>query len=227
MVRQVWRPTGSSRAGALVVAGAVSWLLTLGYFVVQPVVAAAWDPPYSITANMISELGVTSCGVFDRPGETSTYVCSPRHAVMNVTFVVTGLLTTAGALLTRRHWPRRAFATMGLAFVALGGLGGVMVGLAPADVSLAPHIVGALLQVPGAAGPLLIGVTTVRQRPWEGAFSLLCGVVGTAGCLLFVAGLDLGLGPGGMEHVALDPLTVWTGLVGVGLLVRRRKTSVG
>jgi hypothetical protein len=58
----------SGPASAFVAVGAVSWLLTLGYFAVQPVVAAAWDPLYSISANMISDLGRTSCGVFDRPG---------------------------------------------------------------------------------------------------------------------------------------------------------------
>src|SRR6266540_3927025 len=88
-----------ARATTLVAVGAGCWLLTLVYFAAQPVVAAAWDPPYSVAANTISDLGNTSCGVFDRPDGTSAYVCSPRHTLMNATFVVTGLLTTAGAVL--------------------------------------------------------------------------------------------------------------------------------
>src|SRR6266540_1513031 len=63
--------------------------------------------------------------------------------------------------------PGRCLATVALALIALTGLGAVLVGLAPADVSPAPHVVGALLQVPGAVGPLLLGIATVRQRPWE------------------------------------------------------------
>jgi hypothetical protein len=57
-------------------------------------------------------------------------------------------------------------ASVGVAFLVLAGVGGILVGLAPANVNLAVHGAGALLQVPGAAGPLLLGVAAWRvERP--------------------------------------------------------------
>ena len=93
-------------------------------------------------------------------------------------------------------------------------------GLAPTNVNLEVHAAGALLQVPGAVGPLLLGVATWNMQRPVTAFSLLCGVVGSAACLLYFSGSDLGLGPGTMEHLAFDPLTVWTTGVGAALLGR-------
>jgi hypothetical protein len=63
--------------------------------------------PYDLTTNSISDLGVTGCGDFQRPDGSVVYACSPRHALMNAVFVVVGVLTAAGALLTRGIWPRR------------------------------------------------------------------------------------------------------------------------
>jgi hypothetical membrane protein len=195
--------------------GAVSWVLMIPYFAIQPIVAAAWDPAYSFTANTISDLGNATCGD----------VCSPRHALMNVVFVFSGLVTMAGALLTRDYWPRRRLATVGLICVGLSGVGAVMVGLAPADVHLPVHVVGALLQFPGAIGPLLLGMATVGQRRWERLFSLAVGAIGTVACLLFFADLHLGLGHGGMERFGFDPLSLWMIVLGVVILLRGKSAE--
>jgi hypothetical membrane protein len=184
------------------------------------VVAAAWPTPYDLATNSISDLGVTGCGDFRQFDDRVVYACSPRHALMNAVFVVVGLLTSAGAVLTRATWPRRRATWVGVAFIVLAGVGGILVGLAPANVNLAVHGVGALLQVPGAVGPLLLGLAAWRvQRP-VAAFSLLCGIVGSAASLLYFSQVYLGLGPGGMEHLAFDPLTVWTTVLGTVLFGR-------
>jgi hypothetical membrane protein len=209
-----------ARPGAGTVVGAGCWLLTVAYFIVQPVVAAAWEPPYDVTANTISDLGITGCGDFRQFDDRVIYACSPRHALLNTVLVVVGLLTSTGALLTRDLWPRRRLTTVGVALVVLAGVGGILVGLAPADVNLAAHGAGALLQVPGAVGPLLLGVAAWSVRRGVAAFSVVCGVVGSAACLLFFSRSDLGLGLGVMERLAFDPLTVWTAALGAVLLGR-------
>jgi hypothetical membrane protein len=209
-----------ARPGAGTVVGAVFWTLTVAYLLVQPVVATAWPTPYDLATNSISDLGVTRCGSYPRFDDRVIYACSPRHALMNTVFVMVGVLTAAGAVLTRGVWSRRRITSVGVAFVVLAGVGGILVGLAPANVNLAAHGAGALLQVPGAVGPLLLGVAAWSvQRP-VAAFSLLCGVVGSAASLLYFSGSDLGLGLGVMEHLAFDPLTVWTTVLGVVLLGR-------
>jgi hypothetical membrane protein len=54
-------------------AGAVVWVLTIQYFVVQVAVAVDWSHAYSWSENTISDLGNTRCGRYDgRP------VCSRR-----------------------------------------------------------------------------------------------------------------------------------------------------
>jgi hypothetical membrane protein len=199
--------------------GAACWTLTVAYLLAQPLVAAAWQPPYDLATNSISDLGVTRCGSYPRPGDRVVYACSPRHVLMNTVFVAVGVLTAAGAVLTRAIWPRR-LTRLGVAFVVLAGVGGILVGLAPANVNLATHAAGGLLQVPGAVAPLVLGVAAWRvQRP-VAAFSLLCGVVGSAASLLYFGQVYLGLGSGGMEHLAFDPLTIWTTMLGVVLLGR-------
>jgi hypothetical membrane protein len=209
-----------ARPGAGTVVGAGCWILTVAYLLIQPVVAAAWPTPYDVATNSISDLGVTRCGSYPRFDDRMVYACSPWHALMNTVFVLVGLLTAAGAVLTRGVWPRRRVTSVGVAFVVLAGVGGILAGLAPANVNLAAHAVGGLLQVPGAVGPLLLGVATWSvQRP-VAAFSLLCGVVGSAASVLYFSGSELGLGLGMMEHLAFDPLTVWTTVLGAVLLQR-------
>lgn len=101
-------------------------------------------------------------------------------------------LTAAGAVLTRAVWPRRRFTAVGAGFVMLAGVGGILVGLAPADLSLAAHGAGALLQVPAAVGPLLLGMAARSAHLPVTAFSLVCGVVGSVASLLCFSQVYLG-----------------------------------
>ena len=43
--------------------GPLVWVLSVQYFLVQLIVAAAWHPPYSWAHNLISDLGNTACGM--------------------------------------------------------------------------------------------------------------------------------------------------------------------
>lgn len=47
--------------------------------------------------------------------------------------------------------------------------------------------------------------------------SLTLGLVGLGGTALFLAQVDLGIGVGGMERVAVFPLFIWTSAVAVRL----------
>jgi hypothetical membrane protein len=200
--------------------GAISWILTIAYFVAQPIVAAAWDPAYSFSNNTISDLGNARCGPSEEPWRRGAYLCSPRHALMNVVFVLVGFFTVLGAWVARDYWPSRRLAKTGLALVALSGVGGILVGLAPGDVNLSLHLAGAALQFPAAVGPLLLGLATPRERRWERTFSFAIGALGIVGVLLFVSGLHVGLGVGGTERLAFDPLTAWTVVLGGVILWR-------
>ena len=81
---------------------------------------------------------------------------------------------------------------MGVGFVMLAGVGGILAGLAPADLSLAAHGAGALLQVPAAVGPLRLGMAARSAHRPVTAFSLVCGVVGSVASLLCFSQVYLG-----------------------------------
>jgi len=106
-----------SRLGLLL--GGASWILTLLYFIGQLVAQAAWKTPYSLLDNRVSDLGNTECG----RTLANAYICSPLHAVMNATFVVTGVLILLGLFVTRSIWPRRRLTTWGLILLGVAGVG--------------------------------------------------------------------------------------------------------
>jgi hypothetical protein len=210
-------------SSAWVTAGAVCWIATVGYLLVQPVVAAGWEPTaYDVTADTISELGVTTCAPYPQLDGTLVTTCSPLHGLMNAAFVVAGLLTVAGAVLTRPSWPNTAITTTGLVFVGLAGGGGALVGLAPLDASPLVHAVGAGLQVPGAIAPALIGAALWRRHRPLSVFSWTWGLVGSVASPLYLGGIPLGLGIGVMERLAFESLIVWMLGAGAVLLCRPR-----
>jgi len=75
-------------------AGALCWLSSAQFFIAQVWVALAWTTPFSLRLNFISDLGNTGCGLYG--SETHMYVCSPRHALMNASFVLLGLTILVG-----------------------------------------------------------------------------------------------------------------------------------
>ena len=70
--------------------GAALWSLRPVYILVELMVAAAATGGYHLLDDTVSELGATRC---------EPVSCSPRHELMNGTFVLTGLLLAVGAVL--------------------------------------------------------------------------------------------------------------------------------
>jgi len=207
-----------------VLVGAACWVLALvGYFVVQPVVAAAWPQGYRYAHHAISDLGNTACGMFPNLAGAKLYVCPPLHTWMNAAFVVLGVSTAVGAWLTWPAWPRRRATAIGLALTAVGGLCVAAVGLVPENHNLAVHSVVALLQIPvQLVGMVLLIVATWHAQRWRAGWTLLCGVAAVLGNTLLFSGTYLGLGVGGAERLALDSFTVWIGFLGIALLLTSR-----
>lgn len=195
--------------------GGLAWVLTLVYFAGQAVAQVAWRTPFSLVDNRVSDLGATSCGT----ALTGAFICSPLHAVMNATLVVTGLLLLAGMVLVRGAWPRRRLTTWGLVMLAIAGAGTVLVGLAPENVSMPLHLLGALNIPCGNLAMLLLGLAawnTDRARAWLSLALAAIGFLGiVAGPLLVVL---TGHGGGLAERVALYPLIAWAAVTGASLL---------
>ena len=152
------RPHTPSRLSLLL--GGGSWILTLLYFIGQAVAQAAWTTPYSLIDNRVSDLGNTACG----RTLANTYICSALHAVMNTTFVLTGVLTLIGLFLMRSIWPRRRLTTWGLILLGVAGLGTILVGLSPENVNVLFHLIGALNIPAGNAAMILLGLAIWGQH---------------------------------------------------------------
>jgi hypothetical membrane protein len=215
---------GRPRAAARVLrAGGALWILaTLQYAVVQVVVAAAWHhPPYSWLSNYISDLGNTACGRFTVPHGTPAYVCSPLHATMNGSFIATGILTIAGAVLLRRLWPHGRLAAAALVLWVITGLGKVAVGLVPENTNISLHLLAAFNIPVGCAAILLLSLAIRRAGRAVSIAGIVLAALGLAGTALSTAGqfagsaLYLGLGAGGMERVADYPGSLWVLMIGI------------
>jgi hypothetical membrane protein len=204
-------------------AGGLSWIVAALVFLAGNVVTGfGWRrPSYSWAAHNVSDLGNVTCGVWDttRP----RYVCSPWHAVMNTTFVLSAALLALGIVLTWRAAGRGAGVRTVQVLLLFATVGYALAGFFPADANENAHFLGALLIVVlGNIGLVVAGL--VRGGGLLGevrALSLVAGLTAVAGTVLFFSQHGLGIGLGGMERVAAFPLWAWASVAGVVLLRRR------
>lgn len=194
---------------------------------VEYITARSWSAaPYSYAQNDISDLGVPEC-YLGGTGDIERTICSPLHALMNTSFVLQAVLVSVALIMVRPALPRsRRKAVTLLAGMFIVGI--ALVGLFPGSLGAALggsvlrgvlHTAGAILAIVGGnVLALYIGAARLREARLYGALSMFCGAVGLVGMVLLGSGVHLGLGPGGMERVAVNPIVVWFIVTGVALL---------
>ncbi len=199
--------------------GPAVWVLSIIYFAAQLATAWVWHPAYSVVRNTISDLGNTTCGDY-----RGSFVCSPRHELMNAAFIAVGVVMAAGSLLIAteftegRLWQRRT-AALGFWCIAAAGLGSIAVGLFPENTVRWIHILGATLAIGVAnVGILLLGIalplpTNLRR------FMLTWAPISLVALACFACDRDFGIGTGSMERLAAYPVTIW--LVSFGVYMMR------
>jgi hypothetical membrane protein len=193
------------------------WLLSVQYFLVQAVAAAAWKPPYSWRLDAISDLGATGCGQFD-----GRFVCSPLHGLMNVSLILLGLGMAVGSALIYQESRR---SRVGFWLMAVAGSGAILVGLFPEDTIFWVHIAGAdLAFLIGNVALIVFGVTLGLPR-WFRWYSVASGAVALVALYLFLTHNRPVLELGGMERVVAYPQTIW--LIACGLYMSKRSASFG
>lgn len=199
----------AGRANRLTGAGVVL-MCAAQFFVAQVIVQWCWTTPFSLATNFISDLGNTTCGLY--PAVNGSYVCSPWHALMNVSFVLQGVIIVAGTMMGRAAVAGLRGGAVVLMLLVITALGIAGVGLFPEDVNNGAHVISAGTQfVTGNAAMIVFGVGARRAGRWRafGAVSIALGVAGLVATGLFVQGYGLGLGVAGMERVAAYTLPVW------------------
>jgi hypothetical membrane protein len=182
--------------------GALAWLLTLQFFVVETIAQFRFEGPYSRADDVISALGASD---------------SAARQLMNASFVVQAALILGGALLLRPVLSRGA-AQVARVLLGAAALGILLVGVFPTDGNPTVHAVGAVLYLVGGGLGLIALAYAVRPRSEAlGTTLALLGLVGTAATVFFVTGVSGYLGEGGTERAAAYPLPVGLAVAGVAL----------
>lgn len=207
------QPPELSRHDRRFALGAVLWICCLQFFVFERIGILAWQGHYSLSQNVISDLGALGCSL------TGPHpICSPLHAVMNASFVAQGFLISGGAALM---WPgRRSGMGPGLCLAGLAGPGVTLVGLFPENTIYALHYFGAaenfgLLTLAAFAFALTFAR---RNAPLRAAVSLLVAILGTTGMILLAQHEYLGFGEGAVERLVAYPLPLYLAFLGMGFL---------
>jgi hypothetical membrane protein len=156
--------------------GAVLLILCALQFVVgEKIAASAWvSPRYGYAHYYISDLGVTACD-----GK-----CSPLHTVMNVSFVLLGVLFLAATVLLIGYLPRRARTTQILLAVlfAMGLAAVAAIHAQPQSGRLVLfHAIGALVALLVSNYSLVRIGAFARKLQAPQSFTVACIVLGSTG----------------------------------------------
>ena len=182
--------------------GAVAWLLTLQFFVLETLAQARFQGPYSRVDDVISALGASD---------------SAGRQLMNASFVVQGALILAGALLLRPALLRGA-GQVAPVLLGASAVGVLLVGVFPSDGNGLVHAVGAVAYLVGGGLGLIALAYAVRPRSEAlGTTLALLGLVGTAATVFFLTGVTEYLGEGGTERVAAYVVPLGLALAGLVL----------
>ncbi len=191
--------------------GPIIWILSAQYFAAQIIVASTWPKGYDWAGNFISDLGNTTCGQF-----ASRYVCSPDHPLMNISFILLGIIMAAGSLLIYQEFRESRASLIGFSLMALAGLGSVLVGAFPENTVTGMHVLGAFLALGvGDVSIIILARALGNVRPGFRIFTLWIGIISLAGFLLFISGAHFGVGRGTFERIASYPQTLWLILFGI------------
>lgn len=191
--------------------GPLVWILSVQYFITQFIVANAWNTAYSWRLNVISDLGNTACGQY-----AGRYVCSPDYVLMNGSFLMLGFTMALGSLLIYQEFKESRASLVGFSMMALAGFGTFLVGLFPEDTIKQMHGLGAFLALfIGNLSLVILALALGRVRNSFRLYTFISGVVSIAAFVLFVSGIYLGLGQGGMERLVSYPQTLWLILFGI------------
>lgn len=170
------------------------------------IVAAVSAPgaSYSWQHNMLSDLGDATCRSWQE-----WWICSPRYAWFNASWVAAGALLSLAAIRLRHRW-----GAVLAGCLAVAGVGVLLVGAFPSDTAHDLHMVGAVAALPVLAlGVLFSAVRPGRTQTVSPPLmrGILGGVASTA-CLVHLIPAGAPLSRGAAEVVALGALVVFLGV---------------
>jgi hypothetical membrane protein len=182
--------------------GALAWLLTLQFFVVETVAELRYEGSYSRVDDVISALGAAD---------------SPARQLMNASFVVQAALILGGVLLLRPALQRGAGLVARVLLIAAAA-GVLLVGVFPTDGNGGAHATGAVLHLVGGGLGLIALAYAVRPRSEViGSVLALLGLIGISATVFFLTGVTGYLGEGGTERAAAYVIPIGLAVAGIAL----------
>jgi hypothetical membrane protein len=180
------------------IAGLLSFVGSSQFLIIMLICEALY-PGYSISENMISDLGV---------GSTT--------GLFNSSIIFLGLLIILSAISFHSFHKNKIFTII----MILTGAGAMGVGIFPENLSTYHDIFAGITFIFGGLSEMLSFV--LIRFPMSMAAIFLGGL--TLGSLvLFAFGVHLGLGPGGMERMIVYPVILWGASFGGYLMASERR----
>ena len=166
------------------IAGALLFV-GVAQYIVALILSEALYPRYSISDNFISDLGV-----------------GPAALLHNSSVALLGLMVILVAYFVHRTF-RKPLVTL---IFALAGAGASGVGFFPETFGVL-HTLASFVAF--SFGGLSSIVAYKLEKPPLTYFSIAMGAISLVALVLFIAGYNLGLGPGGMERMIVFPIVLW------------------
>lgn len=204
--------------------GAALWVVAaMGFFVLEAIAAAAFEPAYSYARNYISDLGLPSGAlVHGHP------IYSPRAYLMHAAFYLQGVLFLLGALLIVGI-PDNPRARMFLGTVATNAVGNIVVGSVPSGTA---HIAGAVLAIVGGNAAILVGSGVIGPLNTWCRYRGVSKVIAALGLLCFAMLMIKSataktylLPDGAWERGSVYSITGWQLLTAACLLTRSTRAA--
>ena len=161
----------------------IAFFIGVVQFILFMLLAEILYPKYSVSGNYISDLGVGS----------TAYIFNTSIVLLGLLIIVTGYFI-------------RRFSRPLLILLILAGIGAMGVGLFP-ETTGSPHLIFSLLVfLMSSIAPyfLLVKIRNLMSIMWA-----ILGTVGLIALILYIPGIYLGLGHGGMERMIVYPDLLW------------------
>jgi len=175
------------------VAGAL-FFIAVTQFVLGLIVSEALYSGYSISDNYISDLGV-----------------GPSSIIFNSSVFLLGLLLLIGTYFLQRAFKAFEVLKVSLILTAIGDMGvGVFT-----EHSMAIHGILALTASSCSGLSAIFSVICSYVHKFElvkmpfSVIAVILGLMSLGALVLFMAGMDLGLGVGGMQRMIVYPFLMW------------------
>jgi hypothetical membrane protein len=154
-------------------------------FILGMIITEAMYAGYSVSENYISDLGV---------GATSL--------IFNSSVFLLGVMIVAGAYFIKRAF---GFSLLYILLV-LTSFGAMGAGIFPVNAGIIHAVASMIAFLFGALSA--IASYKLQKQPLS-SFAILMGIMSIVALILFVSGIHLGLGKGGLERMVVYPLLLW------------------